>query len=537
MLEKGKYHEEIIAGRGKTPEALRNQEVGVDLAGKIDHEIESELKHDAMRVREIVLEQDRMAAILLDKFSFLESSEELDAYCEKLGIEEGVKLDLQAMLPRLREMLSKGGEVFSQEILEDEAENFEEIYHAFGSDAKKLFAGEGAGEMVQTIVSAEIDLALQALSHNRSRKRLSHRGREFGKDEASVESFEAMLRANVAEFEFDTRVSADHKNINHHNSTLGESAGLTKYIRDLTVEQLSEISYKGGETICTLKKLFELVLETKNTTTKINIDIKDFDEQALDEILELVHEYDMEHRVAIVSWLPQSLQYLYEKDSTLEYSLSYFPVIRGIPSFVIDLIEKIPSGSRALGVFGTAFAKMRTNSIKGIKSENISDATILQGNEHWRKTIDRLRKKGKDLIGRHTVPHTELPVADEWGDMEIMARVLQKGSVNIMSLEAIAEGFVDTLQKIPLLGDAIKLYRQEFIGAICATDSMLHYAEQLQTNGIKVNIFDVKEEGRVDKYIEKMNQAGIEPGVVYYSGKFEGLHTRNQLPKIPAPQE
>ncbi|NQV89150.1 MAG: hypothetical protein HQ488_02405 [Parcubacteria group bacterium] len=343
---------------------------------------------------------------------------------------------------------------------------------------------------------------------------------------------EGALGKNIAELEFDIRMSKDHKCIIHHNSTLGESSKRPDRVRDLTEAELSEITYKGGDDICTLERLFELVKETENSTTKINIDIKDFDEDGLDEILQLIHDNDMEHRVALVSWLPQSLQYLYEKDPTLEYSMSYFPVIRGIPRFVIEAIENIPSGSRIFGKIGTWFAKLRAGTVRGVGSENITDATVLQADEHWGDTKKRMDDKGEDLIGRHTVPYADVPVADESGDMSIMARVLQKGSVNIMALEPVVEKLVDKFEKIPLLGRLVKKHRTKIVDVLSAKESFLNYAEQLGTNGIKVNIFDITQDEHVDQYVEKMKTAGLEPGVVYFSGEYEGLHTRDQVPDL-----
>ena len=535
MLNRKQNRKQAQETRGKTPASLKNQEVSVELTKEMNQEIENDLKHELMRVREIVLEQDRLAQVLLDKFSFLENQEELDLYCEKLGVSEGVKFDLQAALPKLQELLRGGGEVFSQEVLMAEGDNFEAIYRALGEDAKELFDGEGAQEMIGRIVNAEIDMALRVLSENRERKRLSHRVRGFGADEASVQSFTTALQENIAELEFDTRSSKDHKNVVHHNSTLGESAGRTDRIRDLSLEDLSGVKYKGGEDLCTLKLLFELVEETGNKSTKINIDIKDFDPEALDEILALVHSHDMEHRVAIVSWLPQSLQYLYEKDPTLEYSLSYFPAIRGVGEAVVKVLEALPSGSRLLGLIGTEFAKFRAGQVQGLAAENIKDATVLDANEHHSETAARMQAKNQDLIGRHTLSYTDVPVADEWGYMEIMARVLQNGSVNIQALEPVADKIVAMLLEVPGLGEVVEAHRQQIVDAICGTDRFLSYAEQLQTNGIKVNIFDLKKEGYIDSHIKRLKDAGVEPGVVYYSGRYEGLNTRGRVPEIPLP--
>jgi hypothetical protein len=537
VLDRRQYARQAAELRGATPEEMKNQDVSVDLKESVDPEVELLMKQEFMRVREIVLEQDRLLAVVRDKFAHLQDPEVFSYYCDSLGLEKGVAEDLRAAIPRMIELFAKGDAVFSEQVLQEEAESFEQIYLALGQDAKQVFSEAQMGETIAAIMNAEIDLAIQVLSENKARKRLSHRERGFSADEASVQALESALAENIGELEFDIRVSKDQRCIIHHNSTLGESADRPEHIKDLTVEELSEVRYKGGEEICTLERLFRLIEETGNTSTKINIDIKDFDEQALDEILQLIHDYNMEHRVAIVSWLPQSLQYLYEKDPTLEYSMSYFPVIRGIPEVIIKAIENIPSGTRVFGAIGTAFAKLRAGTVQGVGAENITDATVLQGNEHWTDTMERVRDKEEDLVGRHTVPHAELPVADMWGDMDVLARVLQGGSVNIMALEPVVERAVEQMCALPVVGRMIAAHKQEFIKAICATDSMLAYAKQLQTNGVKVNIYDIKKEGQIDRHVSQMREAGVEPGVVYYSGEYEGLHTRGRIPEIPSPTE
>jgi len=82
--------------RGASPEEIRQTHVqrgkNVDLTKSFNPEIEGELKQEYMRVREIILEQDRLTAILRDKFQFLQSPEAFDAYCERSGIGESKKI-------------------------------------------------------------------------------------------------------------------------------------------------------------------------------------------------------------------------------------------------------------------------------------------------------------------------------------------------------------------------------------------------------------------------------------------------------------
>ena len=532
MKRRHPLSQESAMHRGETPSSLKNKKRSVELSGDIDHSIEQEAKREIMKLREVVLEQDRLVDILLDKVEHLQDDEKLDEYCKRLGVSEGVKQDLRLALPDLIAQLKKGGDIFPPETLIEEADGVEQMYQSLSLEAKKALTEEQSKEIVKTLIQGEIDLALQVLSESRERKVLSHRARGFGKDEASKEALETILTERIAEVEFDIRFTKDRRAVIHHNSSMGESAGKSEFVKDLTLEEMEGVPYKNGEQVCSLEAFFKMVKETGNNSTKINIDIKDFGEQELDEILDLIHSHNMEHRVALVSWLPQSLQYLYEKDPTLEYSMSYFPIIRGVPKFIIDLIERIPSGSRLFGKVGTEFAKTREGVVQGVGAENIASATILQSDEPWEQTMERMEKMGETLVGRHTVPHAELPVADEWGDMSVTARMLQHGSVNIMALEPFAKNLVERLGELPGVGSFFKEHEEKMVSMICGTDAFLDYAKNLQTNGVKVNIFDITEDGYIDQHVQKMKKAGVEPGIVYYSGKYEGLNTRDQVPAL-----
>lgn len=169
---------------------------------------------------------------------------------------------------------------------------------------------------------------------------------------------------------------------------------------------------------------------TGNETTKVNIDIEDFNPTMLDEILELIKEYKAHHRVVIVSWLPQALQCLYGKDPTLQYSMSYFPILNTPgTSLLLRLVGRRPSGSRLLGPFATWFAKKRAEriqkglpAIQGVASEQITDAVVLDANQHHSEMSDVLevQRGTRDLVSAHTIPveknlfQSPSPIREKW---------------------------------------------------------------------------------------------------------------------------
>lgn len=537
MLRVNRNFHETMARRGASPDNIKqaHQQGGrvLSLKEQVNPEVERELKADVMLAREVVLEQDRLVAVLLDKFRLLQDEQNLEVYCRSIGVDQGIQVDLEHALPRIIGSLEQSApnDIFS-EIAAEEGNFFEELYARMKTDVRRALAVEGLDILAQQIVEAEIELALTVLMESRSRPILSHRERKFSGDEASQEALQAVLEENIAEIEFDIRASQDGRAIIHHNATLGESADMVGKVREFTAEQLENVELRNGDHICSLEKLFQMIQAMENKTTKVNIDIKDFDKRALDEILTLIHDYGMEHRVVIVSWLPQSLQYLYEKDPTLSYSMSYFPAIRGVSRWLIEKIEDMPSGSLLFGKIGSWFAKWRDNAVQGIGAENIAHGVALDANENWEDVQARTAEVGTDLIGKHTVAYSDPPVADIEGGLDTMARVLHNGSVNIMVFEEKLNTLVDRLSGIPVIGKWIADHKKEIINFFGRTTQLAEYAQELSENGVRVNIFDVTDDGVVDQHIRTMREAGVEPGVVYFSGKYHGLHTRDMTPDL-----
>jgi len=495
------FHQ-VLSNEGVIPEELKpdkkENDKTVDLKKEINNEVEGNLKISVMEAREVFFEQERVVGILKNKFAEISDKESFDKYCKSLGISEGAKEDLRNALPSINQSLKKDTKDFFES--EISYKEHKEYLNQFLQTSLNLSLNNTEyGELINEKIRAEIDLAVKVLDESRNNPVLSHRGRGFHPDEASVEGFKKALEENIAEIEFDIRGTKAQEGENsepviHHNATLGASAGIPEAIRNIHINDIKNIDLKHGGHICSLEHFFELIKETDNKTTKINIDIKDFDEGMLDKILKLVESNKMEHRVAIVSWLPQSLQYLYEKNPTLSYSMSYFPAIRGVSRWAIEKISQLQSGSLLFGTAGTWFAKKRDEAIQaGVPkvqstgSEQITDAIILDANEHWTETKEKTKERGQSLFGKHTIAYAKSPTKNKDSGMDTMARILQNGSVNIMAFE---ELFVAHIKKIPVLNK----YGDKIVNLFERTTKLMEYAKECSKNGIKVNIFDLKKE-------------------------------------------
>jgi glycerophosphoryl diester phosphodiesterase len=371
-------------------------------------------------------------------------------------------------------------------------------------------------EMAQQLIQSEILLGVELLDEVRSRPLLAHRVRGFAEDEASAEALEAALEEDVFELEFDIRMSADGVPMIHHNSTLGESAGRPESIADLTAAELAEVTLRGGGHIASLREFFDLVESTENRGTKINIDIKDFDPEMLDSILDLIDEYDVSHRVVLVSWFPQALQYMYEKNPSLPYSLSYFPTTTSLTGAVFGFLN---GGSgpyeQATGRASEMYAEKVEESrvaaaaagqapVLDVVGENVTGAYVVDPGTHWTDLEVYAAKAGESLVGKHTMSLAGAPF-----DIPLMAQVLASGgSINVLSLEA----QVDKVVKKTHLSERAR----DFLGNM---DEVVELASACAASGIEVNIFDLVDPELAVSHFERFEDQGVEAGVVYSSNK------------------
>ncbi|MFH0819138.1 MAG: glycerophosphodiester phosphodiesterase family protein [Patescibacteria group bacterium] len=505
----------------------------VDLTQAVNDDLELTAKDSIMEAREIILEQERAQQMLFDKFEYLNHSENLDAYCDELGLGDDVRADIEAAIPEILLELGKPtNEFFDSEI--EFGSHIEYLHKFIAANLKMHLGKENGSAVLNAIISAEVDLAIITLDAQHKSPILSHRERGFGHDEASGENIRQALEENVPEMEFDIRKSKDGRAMIHHNVTLGHLGGRGERIADLNADELQNIELKDGGHLITLEKMFDMLDKTENKTTKINIDIKDFNAEMLDEILSLIKKHGAEHRVTIVSWLPQTLQYMYEREPSLSYSMSYFPGLRGASKYIMHRIGQMPVGSKLMGKFSNWYSNRRNDALargearlQGLAGENASDAVVLDANQHY--TEMQIDTGNVEMVGRHTMPVSEKPIADEMGDVSIMARVLRNGSVNI---QAIDEQVAILLERIPILSR----FKDKITDLFTRSRLVSQFSRDLRSNGVRVNMFEINSESGIRAFHRETRDSSGRAGVAYSKNvdiiRAQAMDTRNKRPDI-----
>ncbi len=503
---------------GQLPKEVQ---VTANLRDKKADETVNKVKDAAMKAREVVLEQKRLVKIIKDRFIQIKGN--MPDY--GFFLDEGTKDDLKVALESIIGVLQKPlKEIFKDGLnMEEYQEKLDSFLEYEMKEAVK--GSDTRNQIITQIIDGEIDHALSLISASRKRPVLAHRVRGFHKDEASKEGLETAITKNVSEMEFDIRMSKDGLPIIHHNATLGASSSRPEAIKDLKYEELRQVGMKNGGHITSLGDFLKFVSESGNEATKINIDIKDFDKGMLDQILKLIHDYKLQHRVAIVSWFPQALQYMYEKDPTLSYSMSYYPSLSALSKWIFKKINRNSSGMLfgsilgkvGLGQIATWFAKRRAEAIAEGQpevlttgSEVITDAYALDPEAHYQDIVDFAEKQGLDVVGKHTAAFGGTPIEGEEG-MKIMSKVLRNGSVNIQDIEGSLQSLVNKIPGIP--GSVKKL----IVKAIYKREKLHTFAQECQKNGVKVNLFDLKKEEEIAERFDSAEKKGIQMGVVYSS--------------------
>lgn len=450
--------EAVLANEGQLPES---QERSANLLSSTEAELREigDIKEATTKAREVVFERKRLV-------SMVRASLQRRA----IATEDPT---VQAQLASLIEALNpeQTSQIFASQELD--IDDYQERLDSSLALLKALDPEITKNDGIKNFFDDQIDQAITLLASTRSTQVLSHRARGFGEDEASRESIKSALEHNVREIEFDIRATSDREPLITHNATLGGVAKRTEVVAKETAETLTNIELTNGEHLATLRDCFDLVVSTENHTTKINIDIKDFDKTLLDNILDLIKEYKFEHRVQIVSWFPQSLQYMYEKAPTLQYSMSYYPSLRKNSGFLfkpfLDMIEHLlPNSSSA--------ADRETSTPHSLIRELLHRSKSTPANIHHSQLPILQRPNGG--VGLHTF--SSAGVAENPTQMELMSHVLQNGSINIL-----------------------------YYPGILGTTRLPELIQECQELGIKVNVFDIKDRSAIDELSDRAPDLGV----------------------------
>lgn len=381
-----------------------------------------------------------------------------------------------------------------------------EVHEYIEYSLKEHLRSLSINSITKSVIESEIQNTVNVLRENNRRPALSHRAEGFGSVEASKEALYSAIEEGVSEIEFDVRMCSDKVPVVHHDVSLIAINGTDQRVPEISSKEFLSLETRTGECLATLEDVFSIIVEENNAVTRLHIDIKDFDPDFLDNIIDLIHKYDMEHRVVIVSWLPQALQYAYERDYTLVYSFSFFPEVRGISRFILRRIEKMYKNDNVplFGKVATFVSKIRS-SHRGRATEIITDTILLSAEKHWKD----LGKNGKDsvIVGKHHLGLSRLGTTLDRRNM--MVRVVQGGYVNILAFEEIFDGLCMKIGYARLCRTFISILDKS------RKPALARLARKFEKIGIRVSVYDLDKRRTLEDHFDNFETHHVQGGVVF----------------------
>ena len=127
-----------------------------------------------------------------------------------------------------------------------------------------------------------------------------HRGMCAFYPENTILSFEAAIDFGVDAIEFDIWLSKDKIPVFMHDGNAMRTAGVDKFLRDMTLEEIKELDpcysqkfgdkFKGKVKVATFRELLEL-RKAKGSDIKLGVEIKEYTEETVDITIAMLREY------------------------------------------------------------------------------------------------------------------------------------------------------------------------------------------------------------------------------------------------------
>lgn len=128
-----------------------------------------------------------------------------------------------------------------------------------------------------------------------------HRGMCAFYPENTMLSYEkAMEEPGIDAFEFDVWLSKDKVPVLMHDGNASRTAGVNRYLRDMTLEEIKTLDpcheqkfgdkFKGKVQVPTFRELLEL-RKAKRPDIKLGVEIKEYTEETVDKTIELLNEF------------------------------------------------------------------------------------------------------------------------------------------------------------------------------------------------------------------------------------------------------
>jgi glycerophosphoryl diester phosphodiesterase len=169
----------------------------------------------------------------------------------------------------------------------------------------------------------------------------AHRGVSGDYPENTMAAFEAVLKSGAAGIELDVQLTKDGELAVIHDEQIDRTTDGIGYIKDFSYDQLRRFdagswfsSFFEGASIPTLKDVFDWAVIEGNDLT-INIELKNDKlpyEGMEEKVLELIERYNLEDRIIISSFNPESLKKVRSLNKTID--IGY--LIIGVPEDAVE---------------------------------------------------------------------------------------------------------------------------------------------------------------------------------------------------------
>ena len=157
-----------------------------------------------------------------------------------------------------------------------------------------------------------------------------HRGFCAVYPENTLLSFEKALKIGADRIEFDIWLSKDKVPVIMHDKNPLRTCGVEGDLREMTLEEIKQLNpcyadrfadlFDGQVQVPTLRELLEMKKRVRHDI-KLGVEIKDFREETVDRVMELLHEYGVFEQCRFYAFNGRILRYIKEKyhGTTLGY--------------------------------------------------------------------------------------------------------------------------------------------------------------------------------------------------------------------------
>lgn len=144
---------------------------------------------------------------------------------------------------------------------------------------------------------------------------ISHRGASFYEPENTISSFQRAVDLGSGIIEFDVRKTLDNELVVIHDSKLDRTTNGKGLVRSKTLYEIKKLDAGKGQTVPAVSEVFE------SFKGKVNFVVELKEENTEEQILELIHKFNISNEVILVSFKKKVLKRLSTIDRFIKTGL------------------------------------------------------------------------------------------------------------------------------------------------------------------------------------------------------------------------